>query len=158
MVSRYSNLKRISIDEYSVAQLKKFIAEGRLYLDERVAVSRETVKNEVRAYVARIRMFVTPKFRSSVDELWEEIFESIPLMDVLMPKPKARKCKSFDKYGVMRIVGVLREKGVYEQYSDPVFDALLEEQGKDSPYRRYLSQGLEKRGLLVVLRGIVEQY
>jgi hypothetical protein len=82
----------------------------------------------------------------------------MPLMEVLMPKPKARKCKSFDKYGVMRIVGVLREKGVYEQYSDPVFDALLEEQGKDSPYRRYLSQGLEKRGLLVVLRGIVEQY
>ena len=44
-----------------------------------------------------------------------------------MPKPKARKCKTFDKYGVMRIICVLREKGVYEHRSDPQFDALLEQ-------------------------------
>ena len=62
-------------------------------------------------------------------------------MDMLMPKPRARKCRDFDKYGVMRIVGVLREKGVYEQRSDPQFDALLEERDKDSTYRRYLGQG-----------------
>jgi hypothetical protein len=158
MGAKYSNLRRISVNEYNIAQLKKFISEGRLFLDERVDVNTKTIKDDIRAYVARIRIFVTPKFRSSVDELWEQIFESRPLMEVLMPKPKARKCKAFDKYGVMRIVGVLREKGIYEQYSDPVFDAQFEEPGKDSPYRRFLSQGLEQRGQLVALRGVVERY
>ena len=79
------------------------------------------------------------------------------LMELLIPKPRARKCKDFDKYGVMRVVGVLREKGIYEQRSDPQYDALFEEEGKDSPYRRFLGQGVEKHQL-VALRQIVEQF
>jgi hypothetical protein len=39
-------------------------------------------------------------------------------MDLMMPKPRARKFTKFDKYGAMRIVGVLREKGIYELCSD----------------------------------------
>ena len=152
-------LEQIRPEDFDVEKLLAAAREGRLYVDEgRRIVSKEEVAKDVRAYVARIRDFVTPRFRSSVDELWDEIFDNIPLMEVLKPKPKARKCKAFDKYGVMRIVGVLREKGVYEQYSDPMFDALLEEEGKDSPYRRYLSQGLEQYRQLVALRGIVERY
>lgn len=151
-------LKQIRPEDFDVERLLAAAREGRLYIDrERNTVCKDEVAKEVRAYVERIRAFVTPRFRSSVDELWEEILQCDILMEVLMPKPKVRKCKEFDKYGVMRIVGVLREHGVYEQYSDPMFDALLEEQGKDSPYRRYLSQGLEQRGQLVALRGIVEQ-
>lgn len=133
--------------------------EGRLYVDERRNdVSRELVIINVRSYVGRIRPLATHRYGTVIDELWEGIFQSDVLMEVLMPKPKARKCRDFDKYGVMRIVCVLREKDVYEQRSDPQFDALLEEQGKDSPYRRYLSQGLEKHCQLVALRQIVEQF
>jgi len=56
----------------------------------------------------------------------------------------------------MRIIGVLREKGVYKPYSDRKYDALLEPDSKDSPYRKYLGMGLEQRSLLKTIREIVE--
>ena len=152
-------LKQVRPEDFDVEALMAAAREGRLYIDEsKKEVNKELVIIEVRAYVARIKVFVTPKFCPLVDGLWEEIFRCDILMEILIPKPRARKFKDFDKYGVMRIVGVLREKGIYEQRSDPQYDALLEEQGKDSPYRRYLSQGLEKHRQLEALRRIVEQF
>ena len=65
-------------------------------------------------------------------------------------------CKDFDKYSVVRIIGVLRELGVYEQRSDPKFDALLEPDTHDSPYRRYLGQSFEKRSQMQALKEIIE--
>ena len=56
----------------------------------------------------------------------------------------------------MRIIGVLREKGVYEQYSDRDFDSLLEPDEKDSPYRRYLGMGIEEHSLLIKIIRIVD--
>ena len=152
-------LTRVRPEDFDVETLMAAAREGRLYVDEcKNEVSREQVRIKVRAYVERIKVFVTKNYSSSVDELWECIFRCDVLMDMLMPKPRARKCRDFDKYGVMRIVGVLREKGVYEQRSDPQFDALLEERDKDSTYRRYLGQGLEMHSQLVAIRRIVEQY
>lgn len=156
-LNKLKKLKQVRPEDFDVELLMAAAREGRLFVDEpKSTVSKEEVKREVRAYVARIRVFVTPKFRSSIDELWENIFQCDILMELLAPKPKARKCKTFDKYGVMRIICVLREKGVYEHRSDPQFDALLEGQGNDSPYRRYLGQGLEKQCQRVALRHIVE--
>lgn len=153
------NLKLVRPEDFDVELLLAAAREGRLYVnDSKKTVSKEEVKREVRAYVARISPLVTRRYSSSIDEMWDEILDNDVLMDVLMPKPKARKCRDFDKYGVMRIVGVLRVKGVYEQRSDPQFDALLEQQGKDSPYRRYLGQGLEQRTQLPALRRIVEAF
>ena len=150
-------LKQVRPEDFDVKWLLAAAREGRLYVDERRnVVSKKEVKREVRAYVARIKVLTTPGFCSQVDELWEQILDCDEFMDFLMPGAKAKKCRKFNKYGVMRIIGVLREKGVYEQRSDPMFDALLEESGKDSPYRRYLGQGLEQRSLLVSLRHIVE--
>jgi hypothetical protein len=77
---------------------------------------------------------------------------------ILTPGNKTRKCRDFDKYSVMRIIGVLREKGVYEQYSDRKYDAILEQPGKDSPYRRYLGIGLEQHSLVMEIRRIVAEY
>ena len=152
-------LTRVRPEDFDVEVLMAAAREGRLYIDEsKNEVNKEQIIIKVRAYVGRIKVLTTPKFCPSVDELWKEIFRCDVLMELLMPKPKAKKCRDFDKYGVMRIVGVLREKGVYEQRSDPQYDALLEEQGKDSPYRRFLSQGLEKRIQLAALRQIVEQF
>jgi len=152
-------LIQVSPDDFDVQQLLLAAREGRLYVEEKPqTVSRETVMDNVRVYVRRISSLVTCRYRGQIDALWEDIFHCDLLMDLLMPKPKARKCRDFDKYGVMRIIGVLRVKGVYEQRSDPQFDALLEEQGKDSPYRRYLGQGLERHCQLVALRRIVEAF
>lgn len=150
-------LKQVRPEDFDVEALMAAAREGRLYVDEKKkTVNKEQVKRDVRAYVARISPLVTRRYRSTIDELWDEIFGNDVLMDLMMPKPKARKCRDFDKYGVMRIVGVLRVKGVYEQRSDPQFDALLEQPGRDSPYRRYLGQGLEQRAQLLALRSIVE--
>lgn len=151
--------KLVRPEDFDVEALMAAAREGRLYIDEcKNEVSKEQVIIKVRAYVQRIRVLSTPKCCSFVDELWEEIFRCDVLMEIMMPKPKARKCKDFDKYGVMRIVGMLREKGVYEHRSDPQFDALLEEPGRDSPYRRFLSQGLEKRSQIVALRRIIKMF
>ena len=133
--------------------------EGKLYVDEtRHEVSREEIIVEVRAYVRRIKMFVTKPYISKVDDLWEQILTSDDFVTFLTPGSKAKKCKVFDKYSVMRIISVLREKDVYERYSDRKFDALLEPEMKDSPYRKYLGMGLEQRALLIKLRQIVAKF
>ena len=36
-----------------------------------------------------------------------------------------------DKYNVMRIIGVLREKGVYEDFNDTKYNNILEQTDKD---------------------------
>lgn len=153
------NFKRVRPEDFDVKTLMAAAREGRLYVDEsKKAVSREQVITEVRAYVARIKVLVTPRFSSSVDELWELILNTDELIDFLMPGEKARLCRTFNKYNVMRIICVLREKGVYEYYSDRKFDALLEPNGKESPYRRYLGMGIEQRALRVKIVQIVGQY
>jgi hypothetical protein len=130
--------------------------EGRLFIDLKTdTIDRETINNNVRAYVHRIDSLVTRRFSASIDALWDAIFRHDGLMAVMMPKPRARKCRDFDKYGVARIIGLLREKGVYEQYSDRHFDALLEPDVEESPYRRFLSQGFDNRSLVLAIRDII---
>ena len=147
--------KRVSPEDFDVEMLLAAAREGRLYVDDSPkAVSRQEMTDKVHAYVARIRPLATPRFRELVDEVWERILACDEFAEILTAGTKARKCRDFNKYSVMCIIGVLREKGVYEQYSDRKFDALLEQPGKDSPYRRYLGEGLE-RPLLMVIRQIV---
>jgi len=151
------NLKQVRPEDFDVEALMAAAREGRLYVeDSRKSVNEEDIKSEVRAYVARIGPFVSKGFRSSVDDLWEQILTNDDFIALLTPGTKARKCKAFDKYNVMRIIGVLREKGVYKPYSDRKYDALLEPDSKDSPYRKYLGMGLEQRSLLKTIREIVE--
>ena len=130
-----------------------------MYVDEsRKAVSKKEVIIKVRAYVERIREFVTPRFRSSVDELWDNILACDEFVAFLTPSNKARMFRDFNKYNVMRIIGVLREKDVYEHFSDRQYDAMLEPDVNDSPYRRYLGMGIEQRSLLIKIRQIVTLY
>ena len=148
--------RRVLPEDFDVEVLMAAAREGRLYVDNsRKVVSREEVVYKVRAYVARIRPLVTPQYSAVVDDLWEQILLCDGFVEILTPSSKARKCKDFDKYSVMRIIGALREKGVYKPYSDRKYDAILEQSGKDSPYRRYLGMGLEQRPLLVEIRRIV---
>ena len=152
-------LKQVRPEDFDVEALLAAAREGRLYVyGSKKTVSREQLVSDVRAYVRRINVFATPEYCSRVDELWEQILSTDQFVDYLMPKPKARLCREFDKYNVMRIICVLREKGVYQPYSDRKFDAKLEPDGKESPYRRYLGMGIDDHSLLVKIREIVEQY
>ena len=151
--------KQVRPEDFDVERLMAAAREGRLYVDEtRKEVSKSEVIIEVRAYVQRIKVFVTKGFSQSIDDLWEQILANDEFVAFLTPGCKAKKCRMFDKYNVMRIIGVLREKDVYERYSDRKYIALLEETNKDCSYRSYLGMGLEQRDLLVKLRQIVAKY
>ena len=72
--------------------------EGRLFIDSKAGtIDRETINNNIRAYVHRIDSLVTRRFSASIDALWDVIFRHDGLMAVMMPKPRARKCRDFDK-------------------------------------------------------------
>ena len=144
--------------DVKLEQLKKAALEGRLIerLPEEI-VTPEEVYNKIRLYVDRIRVYVTPAFSKNIDSLWDEIFHCEELQDSLMPSNKARKFKDFNKYGLMGIICVLRNNGVYEVYSDTKYDALLEPMETDSRYRRFLGRGL-RQDLCLKVRGIVKKY
>ena len=153
------SLKRVRPEDFDVKVLLAAAREGRLYVDEiKKEVSRDIVIKEVRAYIGRIKVLVTKEFRLSIDDLWEQILSTEEFVVLLTPSSKAKKCRNFNKYGVMRIIGILREKGVYEYYNDSKYNAVLEQTDKDTPYRKYLGMGLEQRHLMVKLRQIVAQY
>ena len=153
------NFRQVSPEDFDVEKLLAAAREGRLYVEEHEkGVSEEEIKKEVRAYVARVKAFVTKDFRKSADALWEQLLACDELFELMKPSPKARLCRTFNKYNVVSMIGVLREKGVYEPYSDRKFDALLEPDVAESPYRRYLGAGIEKYALLVKIRQIVGQF
>lgn len=153
------SLKQVRPEDFDVKALLAAAREGKLYVDEsKKDVSRDIVIKEVRAYIGRIKVFATKKYNTSIDDLWEQILSTEDFVLFLTPSCKAKKCREFNKYSVMRIIGVLREKGVYEYYSDSKYNALLEQTDKDTPYRKYLGMGFEQRHLLVKIRKIVAQY
>ena len=75
-------------------------------------------------------------------------------MGLLLPGPKCRKCTSMHKYNVMRIIGVLREQGVYDEAVTCVQLCRTLEYGDepdapyDSSYRSYICKGLDDCKLL----------
>jgi hypothetical protein len=148
--------RKVTPEDFDVAELLKAAREGRLYVAPTGAATDSVCDIEkVRAYVERLRPFVIRKWHPFVAGLWERMLADDDFRRLLSPSARARKSRDFDKYQVYRIVGILREKGVYEQYSDRRFDALLEPSVADSPYRRYLGMGLEERSLLIKIRQIV---
>lgn len=152
-------LKEVRPEDFNVQLLMAAAREGRLFIAEEYdETDKEQIISEVRAYVSRAKAFVTPQYQEIVDDIWEEIFATDDFAQMLMPGSKSRKCKSFDKYNVMRLIGVLREKGVYEQRSDRKFVSLLEQTDKDCSYRCYLGMGLERRSMLIRIRQIVDNF
>lgn len=153
------NIVKVRPEDFDVEALYAASREGRLFLLEKSgSVDKDGVRDEVRVYVERIRVYVTKEYQATIDALWKAILDSDDFISILLPNRRARICKTFNKYSVMRIIGVLRELGVYKQYSDRKFDALLEPKVQDSPYRRYLSVGLEEVVLLKKAREIVTKY
>lgn len=131
-------LKKVRPEDYDKETLWAAAQEGRLYIEEPENTCKESVIHEVRQYVKQLHPFVNSRFRDHVDDIWEQIFACDELAELLTPNPKLRKFKAFNKYNVMRIIGVLRAAGVYQANNDVVYDAALEHAGKESRYRKYL--------------------
>lgn len=124
--------------------------EGRLYVDtERKEVSRTQVINDVRTYVSQIKWLATREWQSAIDDVWEELFSTEEFVGMLMPGKKTRKFRKFNKYGVMRIVGVLRSHNVYDEcINDSRLCFELEHTEGDNAYRSYIGMGFEERQML----------
>ena len=141
-------LRKVRPEDFDALALLAAAQEGRLYIEEVKEDCKDNIEKEVRAYVNQIRTFATSEFRPYIDDIWGQIFACEEFIDYLAPSPKARKFRKFNKYNVMRIIGVLREAGVYEQYNDLYFVQLLEHTDQDNSYRSYLGRGIEQRPLL----------
>lgn len=149
----YQNLRK------NWEQILKAAQEGRLYVAMSPNASEDEVKNQVRSYVSRIREMATQAWLTRVDNLWERVFGHPELMAMLMPKRRARKCREFDKYGVMRLVGVMRSYGVYDdKLNDLHLCEALEGKKGDCCYRSYIGMGIESRTLRRELKSMIEEF
>lgn len=143
-------------EDFNIEELWEAAREGRLILLPR-KVDRTQTRKDVLQYVDRIRPLVSHKFRPYIDELWEQILACDEFMDYLTHS-KARKFTQFNKYNLMRIIGVLREARVYELYNYKKYLALLENTEKDNSYRCFLGKGIEQHKLLNRLLQMVANY
>ncbi len=150
--------KKVHPKDYNGEQLMELARVGILYIDTTKLVSLEEVIDNVREYVGRIRSLVTSRFRSSIDDIWEDIFCCEELRELIMPNNKARNGVDFNKVGIKGIICVLQNNGVYENYSSLKLERQLEKSEKESSSRRYLTQGVRKRELQIKIRQIVEKY
>ena len=153
-----NKLRQVRPEDINMQLLMTAALEGRLFIaDGGQPTSKAEVIKQVRAYVQRISTFVTPQHKEHVGAIWEQIFADDDFIELLLPGNKSRKCNTFNKYSVMRLIGVLREKGVYEYYSDRKYNSLLEPT-LDDTYRKYLGMGLERRSMLIKIKQIVESF
>ena len=153
-MSKIENGKSLRVTEEflreNFSELLVAAREGRLMIEpkERKMPRREDVIASVRSYVSQIDWLAQPRWAGRVSRVWEAIFDEKDFVDLLMPGPKMRKCRDFNKYSVMRMVGALRSYGVYdESVNDSQLCAALEHTAKDSAYRSYIGLGIESRGL-----------
>lgn len=118
--------------------------EGRLYIKVDAAdYSEEEIKDNVRAYVRSLHPYATSAFLNHIEEIWEEILEDELYLPYIIPDARTRKCRELNKNGVMRIVGVLRSIGVYQNMTDSALCIILEHNDVDCSYRAYLGKGVE---------------
>lgn len=141
----------------NIDELRQAAREGRLYLvPKSEEVSRKAVVNNVRTYVKGIETFASKPFKDKVGLVWEEVFKQEVFVDMLMPNPKQKKCRLFNKYTVMRIVGIMREHGVYdERYTARKISAALEGVSHEESYHSFLSRGFKHKKDLSLLLQII---
>lgn len=145
-------LKKVTPEDLKTQldSLMEAAAQGNLYVAVNDSeLSTTDVMPKVKQYVAQVDELATPQWRSKISALWSQILSDPDFQKMLMPKSKSRKCRDFDKYSVMRIMGILIVHNVYPEESKQVdFCRALEHFDKsDCSYRSYLGQGIEDREL-----------
>ena len=153
------NKERVLPEDYTEEQVLQLFRAGKLCLGTPLEYDFREVINNVREYVKRINSLVTPRFRSSIDALWNDIFHCEDLRTLLMPGSKNSKCTDFNKVGVKGIICVLKNNGVYtENYSSRKMDNMLEQSEIDSSSRRYLTSGINNDSLRRIVSKIAKKY
>lgn len=134
------------------------IDEGRVRIEiTDDSVSRHAVINNVRAYVARIEGIAAKKYRDSIKCIWDKLLETDNVADMMMPSARARKCREFDKYNVVRVIGVLMEHGFYDYHEQQDIMEMLEGERENS-YRSYLGKGIDDAVIRRDIRAILEEF
>ena len=134
------------------------IDEGRVRIEiPEDSVSRHAVINSVRAYVARIEGIAAKKYRDSIKCIWDKLLETDNVADMMMPSARARKCQEFDKYNVVRVIGVLMEHGFYDYHEQQDIMEMLEGERENS-YRSYLGKGIDDAVIRRDIRAILEEF
>ena len=150
--------KKVCPEDLNKEMLWQMALEGIVYIDcSKKAVDKETVMKNVRAYVARIETLVPAQFRNSINAIWDDITRNEQLMPLLMPTNRA-SFKDFNKYGVLRIICVLHNNGIYDYCNDMEAFSLLESKDKNNKYRRFLGAGIDDLHQKLEVRRIVEKY
>ncbi len=143
----------IKIEEILLA-----LHEGRLYIVPQRCDNSEEVANHIIEYVKRIDSMVTPPYRTSIDALWQDILHCKELSSLLMPTGRSAFTK-FNKYGVLRIVGILNNNNVYETRNATDYFYLLEKsKDKNNKFRPFLGKGINDRGQLSKLKEIIRNH
>ena len=134
------------------------IDEGRVRIEiPEDSVSRHAVINNVRAYVARIEGIAAKKYRDSIKCIWDRLLETDNVADMMMPSARARKCREFHKYNVVRVIGVLMEHGFYDYHEQQDIMEMLEGERENS-YRSYLGKGIDDAVIRRDIRAILEEF
>lgn len=134
------------------------IDEGRVRIEiPEDSVSRHAVIYNVRAYVARIEGIAAKKYRDSIKCIWDRLLETDNVADMMMPSARARKCREFDKYNVVRVIGVLMEHGFYDYHEQQDIMEMLEGERENS-YRSYLGKGIDDAVIRRDIRAILEEF
>ena len=141
--TKVKNFKKVPIKYITAEEILALWQQGKLYIkEESPEYTVEEIKNNVCAYVIRLRAYATSPFADHIDEIWEEILEDEIYLPYIIPDAHARKCRELNKNGIMRIVGVLRSIGIYQNLTDSRICSILEQNTKDCSYRAYLGRGV----------------
>ena len=151
-------LKKVRPEDSNKEMLWQMALEGIVYIDySKKAVNQEEVIQNVRAYVARIESLVDRHFRKSIKAIWDDILIDEKLFSLLMPTNRA-SFNDFNKYGVLRIICVLHNNGVYDYCNDMDAFSLLESKDKNNKFRRFLGAGIDDDNQRLEVRHIVDKY
>lgn len=112
---------------------------------------------QIVSYVAKIDSLVAPEWKGEIQNLWKQILNHKELSHLFFPKPQSKKCKEFEKNNVLRIVGILRENGVYHNHHNYTkIHRYLEGTDGDSNYRSAIGSGLRNREFLKIICCLID--
>lgn len=136
--------KQVPVEGFTAEEVLALWRTGNLFCRFKPKnLSKAEIKQNVRAYVSKLRPYVTAAFRNSIDDLWDEILYEDLFLPFVIPNAHTRKCRDMNKNGVMRLIGILRNLRIYQSLSDSMICAILEDNEEDCSYRAYLGKGVE---------------
>lgn len=142
--------------QWTTEHLEQWAMEGRLYIKrEAPLLPLETVRNNVRTYVSRLKPCIGAEFtEESVSQMWEKILSDPVFMPMLMPKHEGDPFNQHILYGML---GIMYNNDVYVGKQADIAE-LISGSRRDDKCRKYMSNGLEYRSNVQRLKGIIKEH